>query len=323
MFLSRKEIEEEYLKLYDELINGKYNRANVASIIDESNREPSEKVFFMILDMDREIGSGLLNGKRRLLYWGLLQDERDIIKNICNKANDDNVIDVFYEAFNEYFKIFLDNNLKYDEVRDELNDSNYLNEIVRLRDGLLSYYFKRKEFIEVDKYIRKNRKKELPNPSICSLLWTVVVSVDNHVRAWYSDARIRKNSRYYPLSQEELDELFVMCAKGNDLDIILYLGNNSENGIYHLSDDDIFRISEVGKAAINRYFDILNNKNIEYKKMETDFLNRMNEFGEKHEMSESELVDFANKAYKIGVNVADIKSQEELDEVYKMVFPEA
>jgi len=323
MFLSRKEIEEEYLNLYDELINGKYNRDNVASIIDESNRIPSEKVFFMILDMDREIGSGLLNGKRRLLYWGLLQDERDIIKNICNKANDDNVIDVFYEAFNEYFKIFLDNNLKYDEIKDELRESAVSNEISRIRDGLIQYYFSKKYFVDLDKNIRANRDKTLPKPSICSLLWEIVKNINFQIKNWYSNKSIKKSTYYFELTQEEFDELYGICIKGNNLGIVLYLGNNPENGIAHLNEEQINLIANIGKEALNRYLDILETKNNEYKKMETEFLNKMNEFGEKHDMSEKELVNFADSALKMGYNVADIETQEELDEVYKKVYPEA
>ena len=59
------------------------------------------------------------------------------------------------------------------------------------------------------------------------------------------------------------------------------------------------------------------------KKMETEFLNIMNEFGEKHNMSEKELFNFADSALKMGYNVADINTQEELDEVYRKVYPEA
>ena len=323
MFLSKKEIEEEYLKLYDELINGDYNRTNVESKINESTRQPYDKVLFMILEMDRNIGTGLLKGKRRLLYWGLLQEERERIQAICIKANNDNVIDIFYEAFNEYFKIFLENNLKYDEIKDEINNSKYINDIVRLHDAMSDFYFKRDKLIWVESDLRKRRDKELPNPSVCTLIWAIVLLVDRNVRVWYSDTRYRKNSIYYPLSQEELDELFVMCSKGNNLGINLYLNNNAENGINHLTDDEIYSISEIGKEAINRYFEILNNKNVEYKKMETKFLNMMNEFGKRHDINERELVEFSNKALELGYNVLDIETQEELDKVYKMVFPEA
>ena len=103
----------------------------------------------------------------------------------------------------------------------------------------------------------------------------------------------------------------------------MYLGNNPENGIAHLNEEQINLIANIGKEALNRYLDILETKNNEYKKMETEFLNKMNEFGKKHDMSERELVIFADSALKMGYNVADINSQEELDEVYKKVYPEA
>ena len=57
--------------------------------------------------------------------------------------------------------------------------------------------------------------------------------------------------------------------------------------------------------------------------METKFLNIMNEFGKRHDINERELVEFSNKALELGYNVLDIETQEELDKVYKMVFPEA
>ena len=103
----------------------------------------------------------------------------------------------------------------------------------------------------------------------------------------------------------------------------MYLGNNPENGIAHLNEEQINLIANIGKEALNRYLDILETKNNEYKKMENEFLNKMNEFGEKHDMSEKELVNFADSALKMGYNIADIETQEELDEVFKKVYPES
>ena len=48
----------------------------------------------------------------------------------------------------------------------------------------------------------------------------------------------------------------------------------------------------------------------------------MMKLGDIHGMSEPELVTFANKALSMGINVANITSSDELEEIYKKVFPE-
>ncbi len=323
MFLSRKEIEDECQKFYEDLKNNQYNSNNVLQMIYESTRPINEKLYYIILDMDREIGTGLLKWSPKLLYWGLLPYEREVLQNICNKATEDTLLEVFYEAYDSYFKMFLDNNLKYDEIKDELRESAVSNEISRIREGLIQYYFSKKYFVDLDKNIRANRDKSLPKPSICSLLWEIVKNINFQIKNWYSNKSIKKSTYFFELSQEEFDELYGICIKGNNLGIVLYLGNNPENGIAHLNEEQINLIADIGKEALNRYLDILENKNNEYKKMETEFLNKMNKFGEKHDMSERELVNFADSALKMGYNLADIETQEELDDVYKKVYPEA
>ena len=49
----------------------------------------------------------------------------------------------------------------------------------------------------------------------------------------------------------------------------------------------------------------------------------MNEFGDNHDMSEEELTDFANEALKKNINVAYVRTQEELEKIYKEIYLEA
>ena len=323
MFLSKKEIQDEYSKLYDELKSGMYSEADVSQMLFDSGKLSKDKVYEIILDMDRKIGSGLLKGRRKLLYWGLLPNERESIKKICDEANEFNVMEIFYKAFDEYFRIFLDNNLKYDEIKDEISDESINNEISRLYNCSVDFYFTKEYLLSIDKEVRRTRDIKAPNPSIATLLWSTIVIMDSHIKEWYFDKKVKHLSAYYSLTQEELDDLFVICTKANKLGIILYLGNSSENGIDHLTNDEVFRIAEVGKEVISKYFELLKNKNVEYKNKETKFLIKMEEFGKRHDIYEREIVDFANKALALGYNIVDIETQDELDEIYSKVFLEA
>ena len=86
---------------------------------------------------------------------------------------------------------------------------------------------------------------------------------------------------------------------------------------------EIDAIYDVTNEAVSKYFKTLADENKNYKKIENEFVSKMNEFGKRHDMSERELVNFADGALKMGYNVADTETQEELDEVYKKVYPEA
>ena len=323
MFYSKKQIENECQKLYTELKDNLYTEDIVLEKISEQDKPFNERVFDLILELDHMLGVGTLKGRIRLFYWGLMPDERLVLKNICDEANRDNAVDVFYKAFDAYFKIFLDNNLKYDEAKEELDSTNEIRDITRLRESILKYYFTKDVFIEIDKYVRKNRDISKPNPSIATLLWEDILKIDNDVKEWYLNEKNHITSQYYFFTQEELDELFVMCTEGNKLGIKLYLGDKPENGIIHLTDDQVYAISEVGKNVANHYLNILAKKNIEYKNEEARFLNKMNIFGQRHDMSEVELVEFANKAYNIGINLAELETQDELEDIYRIVYPEA
>ena len=156
---------------------------------------------------------------------------------------------------------------------------------------------------------------------------TICELFDITVNELLSGEKIKKDEYQNKLEENIINTIDYSTRKiniiRNNLGIVLYLGNNPENGIAHLNEEQINLIADIGKEALNRYLDILETKNNEYKKMETEFLNKMNEFGEKHDMSEKELVNFADSALKMGYNVADIETQEELDEVFKKVYPES
>ena len=242
MFVTKKEIEDECQKLYYELKENQYNSDNVLQMIAESDRSVNEKIYLIIMDMDRKIGTGLLKWSPKLLYWGLLPYEREIIERICNEATEDNALNIFYKAYDEYFKLFLDNNLRYDEEKEELGDSYISDELTRLRERLFDYYFTKESLVNIDKFVRKNRNRNMPAPSICTLIWAMITSIDTQVRGWYFNKNINKSTYYIPFTQEEFDELFVICSKGNNFGISLYLGNNPENGLNDLSYVQLFDI---------------------------------------------------------------------------------
>ena len=323
MFLSKKEIEDECHNLYDELTANQYNSDNVLKKLNERTGQLRGRIFQLILDIDYEIATKLSNDKRRSIFWGLLPYERDAIWNICDIATEENKVDVFYKAFDEYFRFFLDDNLKYAEICDQLVEEIIPDELSRLREHLLSYYFKKENFIAIEKKIRQSRTDSQPAPSVCTIIWTIVKDIDKQVKGLYYDRYLRKSLYYFTPTQDEFDELFVICEKGNRCGITLYYNNDSKNGLNDLSTAEIDAIYDVTNEAVSKYFKTLADDNKNYKKIENEFVSKMNEFGKRHDMSERELVNFADGALKMGYNVADIETQEELDEVYKKVYPEA
>ena len=218
MFLTRKEIEDECQNLHDELINNQYNFDNVLKKLNEKTGQLSERVFQLILDMDYEIGTSLSNEKRRLLFWGLLPYENNALWNICDKATEENKVDVFYKAIDEYFGFFLDDYLKYVEIIDQLEEEDIPYELLRLREHLLSYYFKKENFGAIEKSVREKRKNIQPAPSVCTIIWNILMSIDNQVKGLYYGKYLRNNLCYFTPTQEELDELFVICEKVIDLE---------------------------------------------------------------------------------------------------------
>lgn len=340
MILTEKEIEEECQRLYNELANNQYSSDKILQKIRESKRPLNETLFYIIMDMDREIGSNVLKWGSKLLYLGLLPYEREELGRICNGAIETKAIETFNKAFDEYFNFFLDNNLKYYYTEDDYEDEDDVDdfeykleekvekitipaELVRIREKICDHYFTKEKLVETDRFVRKNRNKQLPKPSVCTLIWSIVLTIDNQVKAWFGNANINKSTYYFQPSQEDLDELFSICAKGNRYEITLYAENNPNNGLNTFTYTQLCAIFRTARDAVSRYFEILADKNNKYKNMEREFVGLMNEFGNIHGMTESELVDFANKAHSMGYNVAEIKALSELEEVYKKVYPES
>ena len=139
-------------------------------------------------------------------------------------------------------------------------------------------------------------------------------------------AGIYKNQKhitgYRNLFQWEWDEIFEVCIKANKLGLEIVPKLNPNNDFSYLNSNEQQKLMEVYDYAISKYFEILLRININYLNDRNSFLNRMMKLGDIHGMSEPELVTFANKALSMGINVANITSSDELEEIYKKVFPE-
>lgn len=60
-------------------------------------------------------------------------------------------------------------------------------------------------------------------------------------------------------------------------------------------------------------------RNAEYRKEEANFISRMQSFGEKFGLSESDLVTFGNVALSKGINISEVS---DLETVFRAVYPE-
>ena len=193
------------------------------------------------------------------------------------------------------------------------------NEIIKLRDQAFSRFYEIKS-------LSLSRQALIEGKYSLSFAWYIykmIIVVDVSTANLYKNPKYSHKSVYRKLYQREWDKIFEICIKANKLGLNVFPKINPNNDLSYLNPEEQLKLLEVFEEALNRYFDILVRINKDYLDEENQFISRMLKFGDNHGMNENDLVAFANKAFKIGINVANIDSQEELDEVYKKVFPEA
>ena len=190
-------------------------------------------------------------------------------------------------------------------------------EIVALRDNAFSTYYD----MDILSNSRNGLIKGKFSLSFAWIIYRVIQGINLETMKLYK--KTKHSSFFFNLYQWEWDDIFEICIKANRLGLQVFPKVNPKNDLSYLDAVEQTKLLEVYMEALNKYFDILLKRNLDYLDEENLFLNKMMKFGDNHNMNEEELVVFANKAYQMGINVADINTQEELDEAYRKVFPEA
>ena len=192
-------------------------------------------------------------------------------------------------------------------------------EIVALRDNAFSSHYN----IETLSISRNGLIKGKFNLSFAWIIYRVIQAINIETAKVYNNTKNNYASFFFKLHQWEWDDIFEICIKANRLGLQVFPKINPNNDLSYLDPVEQTKLLEVYTDALNKYYDILLKRNLDYIEEENCFLNKMMTFGDNHNMNEEELVEFANRANQMGINVADINTQEELDEIYKKVFPEA
>ena len=191
-------------------------------------------------------------------------------------------------------------------------------EIVSFRNTMINNYCNMEA-------LNKMRNDLIERKAMLSFAWIVyrvVRIIDLEMIKIYREEK-KLNTIYKRLEQWEWDDVFEACIKANRLGLVVYPLYNVNNDLSYLKPDDEAGLLEVLEESINKYFDFLLDKNIKNHRIMMEFINKMTKFGENHDMSEEEVTQFARRAFEMGINVIGIKSQDELDEVYRRVCPEA
>ena len=167
-------------------------------------------------------------------------------------------------------------------------------------------------------YLVKNNKML----SFAHVLFRSVLTINQYVYGLYNKPNKYK-SHFFNISQVDWDKLFVLCEKANNLGFDIISGYEEKKNFEYLNETEKVELLEVNEAVINEYFELLLRCNVNYLYEEKAFIEMMNLFGDNHDMNEAELTAFANAALKRNVNVAYVKTQEELEKIYKEIYLEA
>lgn len=161
------------------------------------------------------------------------------------------------------------------------------------------------------------------NISFAWIIFRMIQAINLDVSLLYRDKSIKRRTYFINLYQWQWDDIFEICIKANRIGLEVYPKINPNNDLSYLNEVETIKLLEVYEEAINKYFDLFLEVNKRYLTDERTFIHKMTTFGDNHILTEEELVSFAMKAYDKGVNVADINTQEELEEIYKQICPEA
>ena len=162
-----------------------------------------------------------------------------------------------------------------------------------------------------NKYALFKNVKNYIYPSFCNVYWYIFMGVRNKTEKFIFD----NYGFYFRLYQEELDDLYKICIEGNRKDKTL--ANTSDDELKNTYADSI---TEYIIKIINSYFDIILSRIIPYQTQEDRFIKLMTTFGEKHMLTEAELVDFSQKAYSQNYDVSNCKTVEELEIIYDKIY---
>lgn len=195
----------------------------------------------------------------------------------------------------------------------------YEEEIVKLRDQAFTAYYDLNILSQSRAVLIKGRF----NLSFAWIIYRAIQAINIETAKLFKDSNFKHTIGYRNLFQYEWDDIFEICIKANRLGLTLFPRINTNNDLSYLDSSEQTKLLEIYFEALNKYYDIILKYNIDYLNEENQFLNKMMKFGDNHEMNEADLVQFSTKALQMGINVAEISTQEELEEVYKKVFPDA
>lgn len=316
-----KDINEEVEIIYEIYRNMYCNDEELCKKLNEKNLMIYDALYEIILEMDSTLGVHSFIKFKKVFYWGLNEEEREALKKICNLANCENYYTIFCEAVKKYFDIFLDNNLKYNEIKYSRDCKDIKDRFEISKKQIISGHITEKYFYDTATYINNNRTRDYRTPSVALVVWNMLMGTNDVVKR---NLNRKKEStiQYFEYTQEELDDLFVLCVPANKLDITLYSKNDREYLVNKINDDKLKSVFEIAKDVYNMYFDILMNKNVQWMNSLYDQMDMLDGFAEKHEMSERDIIDFVKLADSKGYNITKLKSEEEIEEIYKIVYPE-
>ena len=193
------------------------------------------------------------------------------------------------------------------------------NEIVALRDSKIERFCNISSLNDS----RINLIQGGFNLSFAWIIYRVIQAINLDLSMLYKDKDYKHITYFFNLYQWQWDDIFEICIKANRIGLEVYPKINPNNDLSYLNEVEITKLLEVYEEAINKYFDLFLEVNKRYLTDERTFIHKMTTFGDNHILTEAELVSFATKAYEKGINVADINTQEELEEIYKQICPEA
>lgn len=166
-----------------------------------------------------------------------------------------------------------------------------------------------------DYLLKKNYRS-----SFAYIIYQSVLTIAIHVKNIYRTAR---SSFYFDFPQWEWDSIYKICIKANELGIDVYPKINRNNNLDYLTESQVNDLLTINDEAVNYYFELLISHNLNYVDDENRFLNMMYKFGEKHNMTEKELTRLCEEAYKKNINLSLFTSVEEVEDIYKELYPEA
>lgn len=310
-----KDITEEVNTIYEIYKNIYCDEDKLIKVLNEKKLMIYDSLYEIILEMDASLGVYSFIKPKKVFYWGLNDEERNILKQLCNQANCENYFIVFCNAVKKYFDIFLENNLKYNEAKYPNDFSDIKDTMDYLSDKIIKGHINSKYFYDTASNV--NNKKTDKKPSVCLVVWSMLNGSIGILKHWLNNSK-SSAVQYFELTQEEQDDLYCSCVAANKLGIDLY---SKHDKYYIVNNVDSFMPSllEIVTNVYKQYFKILLDKNIECRDNCYKQMNMLDKFAEEHDMSERDIIDFVKKAYSKGYNITDCKTNDEIEELYNKI----